>query len=73
MVHGQVPFQKRNPNRIQKIAQASAVGSGEKYGIFDKTHKNFMRSAYKIQGVNFTKMSPGSFALLCNETKDWQK
>jgi len=57
----------------QKIAQAVGFGSGEKDGIFDKSHKDFMRSAYKIQGVNFTKITAGWICILCNGTKDFRK
>ena len=73
LVHRQNPFKKQNPNRKQSAAQAISFGSGEKYGIFDNSHKNFMRSVYKIQGVNFTKIVYKTLPVLCNETKDSQK
>ncbi|MBQ4550740.1 MAG: hypothetical protein IJA49_06575 [Oscillospiraceae bacterium] len=73
MVHGQFPFQKRNPNRKQQYAQALQVGSGEKYGIFGEIYKDFMRTAYKLQAVNFTKIAEAGRAVLCIQTKDFQK
>jgi hypothetical protein len=73
MVHGEIPFQIRNPNRKQQYAQGLGVGSGEKYGIFGKFYKDFMRTAYKLQAVNFTKIIGGSRAVLCRQTKDFQK
>jgi hypothetical protein len=73
MVHGQDPFQKEKSEPKQQYAQGCGVGSGEKYGIFGNFNMDFMRTAYKLQAVNFTKINRRIPAVLCRQTKDFQK